>query len=270
MDLFWISILLVTGLFGGFISGLIGIGGGTIYILILPYVLEVLGVPEEHLSSLTIANSLAAIFLSALSASVSNLKMVKAHIKEIALIGLSSILVSVLLTEFWVNTDLYKWNYFNGVIILVLAITMIFTLSEKDKESENRIDPNWRHLVIIGALSGFIAAISGLGGGIVIIPLLHIWKQYSFQRASAISLAVIALGTFFTTLYNLSEASPILLNTPVTGRILWVPVALLSFGVLLTAPLGVKSAKLLSGQFLRNAYAVLLLLIIVEKISRLI
>lgn len=269
MDLIWFGILIASGLLGGFVSGLIGIGGGTIYILILPFVLEILGVPEALMSSLTIANSLAAIFLSALAASVTNLNLVKVHLKEIGLVGVSSILVSIFLTAFWVNTNLYKWQYFNVVIILLLTITMIFTLLKKEIGPERLMEPHWSHLVLIGTISGFIAAISGLGGGIVIIPLLHLWRKYSFQRASAISLAVIALGTFFTTLYNLTESLPILLNTPTSGRILWVPVALLSFGVLLTAPLGVKSAKMLPGNVLRTAYAVLLFFIIAEKIVRL-
>jgi hypothetical protein len=48
-------------------------------------------------------------------------------------------------------------------------------------------------LVAIGLLSGVLSALFGVGGGIVMVPLLLIWLGFEQRQASATSLAAIGL-----------------------------------------------------------------------------
>ena len=50
-------------------------------------------------------------------------------------------------------------------------------------------------LVGIGALAGFLAALFGVGGGIVIVPLLVVLCAFDQRRASATSLAAILVSS---------------------------------------------------------------------------
>ncbi len=59
--------LLLGGLIGGFSAGLIGIGGGTIYIFIIPLALDAINFPPDLIAPFTIANSFFAMFFASLS-----------------------------------------------------------------------------------------------------------------------------------------------------------------------------------------------------------
>ncbi len=48
-------------------------------------------------------------------------------------------------------------------------------------------------LVLIGLISGVLSALFGVGGGIVIVPLLLLWLRFEQRQASATSLAAIGL-----------------------------------------------------------------------------
>jgi uncharacterized membrane protein YfcA len=48
-------------------------------------------------------------------------------------------------------------------------------------------------LVVIGLLAGLFSALFGVGGGTVIVPLLMLGAAYPLRRATATSLAAVAL-----------------------------------------------------------------------------
>ena len=63
-------LLFLLGVIGGFLAGLIGIGGGVMYVLILPYLLVQMGFPEAEIVQFTIANSLVGTLFASFSANV--------------------------------------------------------------------------------------------------------------------------------------------------------------------------------------------------------
>ena len=65
-----IAILVVCGLIGGIQAGLLGVGGGLIYILILEIFLDQLGIPTTEIHQFVIANSILAVFFGTLSSSI--------------------------------------------------------------------------------------------------------------------------------------------------------------------------------------------------------
>jgi uncharacterized membrane protein YfcA len=48
-------------------------------------------------------------------------------------------------------------------------------------------------LVAIGLVAGFFSALFGVGGGIVVVPLLILWVGFETRAATATSLAAIAI-----------------------------------------------------------------------------
>ena len=50
-----------------------------------------------------------------------------------------------------------------------------------------------RRLVAIGLVSGFLSALLGVGGGIVIVPLLMLWAGLEVRPATATSLVAIGI-----------------------------------------------------------------------------
>jgi len=51
--------------------------------------------------------------------------------------------------------------------------------------------PHWLLFVVIGSMGGVAAGLFGIGGGIVIVPALVYWANFSQHRAIGTSLAVL-------------------------------------------------------------------------------
>jgi uncharacterized membrane protein YfcA len=65
-------------------------------------------------------------------------------------------------------------------------------------------------LVAIGVVSGFLSALLGVGGGIVIVPLLLLWGGLDVRRATSTSLAAIGITAVagVATYWALGEVRP--------------------------------------------------------------
>src|SRR5438067_3366976 len=60
--------------------------------------------------------------------------------------------------------------------------------AERPRGSLGRLDPQ---LVAIGVLGGLLSGLLGVGGGIVMVPLLVLWAHYGQRDAHAASLGAI-------------------------------------------------------------------------------
>jgi len=121
--------LILAGLAGGFIAGLLGVGGGVFYILILPYALASLQVPQQELTQYIIANSLFGAFAAALSGSITLLRYKQIYPKETLLVSLGAGIASLLMLQFVVNTPWYTEKVFLAVVVVLLLFILIRTIS---------------------------------------------------------------------------------------------------------------------------------------------
>jgi uncharacterized membrane protein YfcA len=126
----------------------------------------------------------------------------------------------------------------------------------------------WK-LGLVGMAGGSIAALSGLGGGIVIIPILNSFMKIDIRKASSISSGVIMVTALMMTIYNLFEQPAHDLKAYNLGYIIF-PIALtLSLGVVLASPFGVKIGRRLSSSTISYIYAGFLIIVILKKIAEL-
>ena len=264
--------LFISGLIGGFLGGLLGIGGGIIYIVVIPVALSGIGVPRDEIVQYTIANSVFASFFSSLSANVILIKNQVFYVREVLIMGCIGIVASLLLLQYVVNTSWYSKDTFNLVIVVLLLYMLLKTIlnasngkAEKTKE-HSKFDLK---LGLAGLAGGAVSALSGLGGGVVIIPILHTIFNMDIRKANAISLGVIGVTSFMMTIFSMLEnvKSPTVLYH--TGYIIF-PVALsLAAGVVIASPFGVKASKMISSQLLAYLFSFFLALVIIRKIIEL-
>jgi uncharacterized membrane protein YfcA len=74
-------------------------------------------------------------------------------------------------------------------------------------------------LVAIGLLAGFMSALFGVGGGLVIVPLLILWLRYAPHAAAATSLAAVGITALAGTIVygiagEVDPAHALLLGVP--------------------------------------------------------
>jgi uncharacterized membrane protein YfcA len=262
--------LFFAGLLGGFIAGLVGIGGGVIYVLIIPVALHLIGVPIAETPQYTIANSLFAILFASASANYFLIRYKLFYRKEVFIISLLAIIISYFSTEYIVNTTWYSLELFNSILVVLLLYMLYTTLLSAKKVYYTPLDSlNKFKLGTVGAAGGFIAALSGLGGGIVIIPVLNSMMKIDIRKASSISSGVIMITAFTITIHNLFEHPIHSFSFYNQGYIIF-PISLsLSLGVVLSSPIGVKVGRKLSSTSISYIYASFLAIVIFKKLIEL-
>ena len=262
-------LLILSGLIGGFLAGMLGVGGGIIYILILPSALSNAGVCDEQLVAYTIANSLFAIFIASFSANIRSILNNTFMYKEVLSIGVLNVIFGIFGMKYIVQTDWYSKDLFNVIIVLILG-GMLFRMLIISKEKENNeIGFNVSKMGITGASAGLISALSGLGGGVVIVPMLQNFFNMDIKKAKTISLGVIGLMAFSLTVFNVFSDVNCVSTKFQTGFIVYPVTLIMCVGVLIGTPLGVKVAKMTSSEKLKITFSIILLLVIIKKIYEL-
>ncbi|WP_339698905.1 sulfite exporter TauE/SafE family protein [uncultured Roseivirga sp.] len=264
-------LLFIMGLLGGFLAGLIGVGGGVIYILILPYVLLNMGYPDTEIVQFTIANSLVGTMFAALSGNVALIMKKEFFWKEVLIVGLFGIFISLLVLQFVVQTDWYQRDKFNVVIILLMSFVVFRTLKSNrasNFESEEK-QATKGQLGVVGALAGSISALSGLGGGVVIIPILNLRFKQSMRKAKSISLGVIFITSMVMSISNLLAKPMTNINGQNIGYVVWPLVLVLSLGVIIGSPYGVRIARKLSNRTISYIFVSFLGVVIIDKLIQL-
>jgi len=115
----------------------------------------------------------------------------------------------------------------------------------------------WLAAVLAGFTAGLAGGLFGVGGGIVLVPMLTAFFALSQHRAHGTSLAVIgATALSGLVVYGLA------------GHVAWLPAALMSVASVFTARLGARLAARTSRERLTGAFALFLLLVAARLLWR--
>jgi uncharacterized membrane protein YfcA len=115
----------------------------------------------------------------------------------------------------------------------------------------------WKALVAAGATAGLVSAVFGVGGGLVIVPLLVAFAGYDTKRATTTSLAAVILIAGWGAI-----AQGVLGNVDVTAALLIGLPAM--FGV--TAGVAIK--RRVSNDQLEIGFAALLVVVAIALVLR--
>lgn len=263
--------LLGWGLAAGILGAVLGIGGGILFVLVLPGYLVSMGIPEAEIVSYTVANSLAATIFTTLSANFQQFRQKTFPWNEIGWISAGGILSSILLLRYFVNTPYYSKQSFQTLFLLVLVymlIRMAMGFWRKGSEKEETIGkpagPAW--LSTIGLFSGCVSPLTGMGGGIVLVPILHSIFRYPIRQSQAASLGVISITALASSLYNLSGTPQSNPSVAHLGYLLAPVAGALSMGGMMGAILGLKLADYLPERASGFLFALFLLTVLTIQI----
>ena len=124
-----------------------------------------------------------------------------------------------------------------GEILLIATAVLIFVLSIRmlpkrtAVEDRPRFEPTVPVLLVVGAASGFVSGLLGVGGGVILVPILSGLLRFPIKTALGTSLAVVA-----------AQAIPGTIAHGALGNIDWTIAAGLMIGTIPGARIGSRLA----------------------------
>ena len=171
----------------GFVAGLFGIGGGLITVPFLYYIFGELGINQSYIMHLAVGTSFAIIIPTSIVSVLTHHKFNSVDFNVVKSYGFFVVAGVVLGTIFAATFKTKSLVLFFAIVIFFLGI---YLLTIKEKE-QNVISEMKLYLkIILGAIVGFISAITGIGGAVMNVPIL---KYFGYPIKKAIGSAA-AIG----------------------------------------------------------------------------
>ena len=240
---------LATGLCGGLLSGLFGVGGG---IVMVPLLGLALGLDQHRAQGVTLAAMLLPTGLPAV------LQYRKWGIaSSIPLVG---VLVLAFLFGIYggalvanrIPSDGLRWSYASFLICLG-----VWTFLRREPAAVNRgaepfdLSGLWTWGLPIGLLAGVVSGLTGLGGAVVVIPLLASRFRMTQHEAQLTSLMMLLPPIGLPGVYVYAKAQ---------GGLPWMVIGGVALGFATGALGGARVATRIQGAKLKQVYAGIVLL----------
>jgi uncharacterized membrane protein YfcA len=254
-------VLLLVGALGGFMAGLIGIGGGVILGPALFFVFQAAGVQDPVLTPLTLGSSLLCTFAASASGAVAQQKAgaidwrtagvaggLAAGIGVVAAISIS--------TQPWYDKQVFQVVL--GAVLLVVVARMLTKRASSDNSlSTEGAQRGWGRLAATGSAAGALASLAGVGGGVILVPAFHALIRLPLKVAAGTSTAAIVLitGALTITYVVLGLDAPV--PDGAFGYVGWQASLALALPAIVTARLGVSAAHTLDVRIIRYVFAAL-------------
>lgn len=259
-------VIALLGSVGAFISGLLGVGGGVIFIPILDYYLVKAGIHDSELVKFTLANSFFVIVFSGVVISIKQYKSGNFYPRQVILTAIPGVFSSFLVTYLILNGNWYQQHMFKTLFLLMLIPMTIRMFFQKEKPINKEIVfPKGYFFTITGFFTGIITSLSGLGGGILMVPIFSDFLKIPIKVATSISTGVIPIFTAIL-IVPYMMAKPQIINNIQIGYIVLPIVAPLIVSVLFISPFGVRVAHQLKPLHLRIIFACVSSIIILKEL----
>jgi uncharacterized membrane protein YfcA len=269
MSWIWWLILPLIGALGGFLAGMLGVGGGVIFIPILNHLFSDWNLTSAELVRFTLANSIFLVAMSGLAGSYRQFRIGNFFPGAVLVTGLTGMASSWGISWLINHSSWYHREEYLLVFLGLMVLSILNMLFGKKEESEGRVlvtpIASWQNAGV-GLIAGSVVALSGLGGGVVMVPLFRMLLRYDLKKATSVSLGCIPLLARPALIQYMASEAPCLKEMPQFNYLVWPYALPMTAGVLIFSSVGVKAARTLSTATLRSIFAALNTLIIIKTL----
>ena len=265
-------LLLLIGALGGFLAGLIGIGGGVIFGPALFFVFQAAGVQDPVLTPLTLGSSLLCTFAASASGAVAQQAAGAIDWRTALVAGGLAAVIGVLVAIFVSTQPWYDKQVFQvvlgGVLLAVVARMLTKRVVQDNSLSMEGAQRGWGRLAATGAIAGSLASLAGVGGGVVLVPAFNGLIRLPLKVAAGTSTAAIVLITGALTVAYAILGQGTAVPEGAIGYVGWQAAAALALPAVVTARLGVAAAHKLDVRIIRYAFAALATFVAIRLLWR--
>lgn len=181
------------GLFSGYMAGFLGIGCG---VFLMPFFLMIDMPYKEAVNA-----SLISLFFSSIASTTQNLKTFFDLREPLLVIGITVAIVALISSTLLIHitSPVVLTIVFSALMFLNADFslhTLRHQLLEKKIRDINHL--NYFSLyIVVGILVGMGAGLLGIGGGIIIIPLLTYVARFPIKESVKLAIIVMVFSSFF-------------------------------------------------------------------------
>ncbi len=183
----------------GFLAGMFGIGGGILMVPVLVFSYEQSGVSSSVLTHIAISTSLFVIIFASLTSAYQHSKQGNVDWRSVFVLGFSSAVTAL------ATTKLAAWlsgRYLRIAFVLIVMVSAIKMLTEGEARAQKKLEflskPGIPGLAGVGLAAGIVAALAGVGGAVVTIPMMYYFLDMPLKLAIGTSSATIVITALFS------------------------------------------------------------------------
>lgn len=251
--------LLATGIVVGFACGLLGVGGGFIMVPVQIWALTATGTDPTIATRVAFGTSLAVVLPTALSGCHGHSCRGVVLWRPGICMGLSGLVGAILGGTIAAHAPAELLKTVFGLVVMTGALRML--LAGKIKP---RGEPKGSILQYIfwGFLVGIVSGLSGIGGGVILVPIMIMIMGFGILQAVGTSSVAIALNSAGGIIsYAVNGWGVPGLPPYSIGYINLLQFGLLAGASVLTARLGVRYAHKMPAELLKRIFTVLMIVI---------
>lgn len=254
----YIVTLLVVGAVVGVASGLFGVGGGFLMVPAQFWALGLLGVDPEIALRTAFGTSLAVVIPTAASGTWAHACRKCIRWDAVRWMGLSAGLAALVGAALSTRVPGRPLELLLGLVLCGAAIQLLVQRASCDAGSEEKgLSPTW--YLAVGIPGGLLSGLLGIGGGIVVVPLLSLLLRYPVRAAIGTSTPVILCAAVGGVAGYVLTAPTALLALPWSVGYVNLPGALaLAIASVPMAQLGARLAHACPPRLLRQALATMM------------
>lgn len=256
-----ILLILGLGLVAGYVAGFVGVGGGIIMVPVLLELFRTWGVPDEVVVQAAMGTSLGVAVFSVSSGIVRHGRQKRIYWRLVPMLAPGSLIGGWLAARLAASLP---GSYLQLGLAALMTLASVRMLTDNSPGGGNHRHIRWWQGSLVGLGVGLVAGLSGLAGGIVLVPALSILLGLPAGWLAGTSSAVIIFSSLAAAAGYLTGTPSVAPGTGFTGFVALPVVGLLALSAIPAAQLGAWTNRRVRGVVFRRIFAILMLLVVVR------
>jgi len=257
--------MLCTGVVGGVLAGMLGVGGGIVIVPMLEFALGFIGVDPSIRMHIAVATSLATIIPTSISSSRAHFQHQAVDVDLVKNWALWIFLGALAGT--WLASQVHSrvlTGVFAGVAFLV-ALKMILPLD--NKTLRNGI-PRGPAMIPVPTLIGLISTMMGIGGGSLSVPTMTAFGEPIHRAVGTAALFGLLIAVPGTIGFMITGYGNALLPAGSVGFVNLLGLALIAPATVVAAPFGARLAHAMKKRHLTLLFGGFLLIVAIRMLVK--